>query len=335
MSAAALHRLRRGTPAADSPAASPGTPDAPAGGRVVCIMGPTASGKSELAEDVALALGGEVVSADSMQVYRGMDIGTAKLAPGSRRVPHHCIDVAEVGEAYSAALFQRDARAAFADIWGRGGTPVLCGGTWLYIRAALEEMHFAAEGQSDAAAHGRWADFACREGGRAAYDELCRLDPASANLIHPNNTRRVVRALEMHEAGESYAERKRRFREVRPWCESVKIALFVERDVLCARIDERVDAMFACGLADEVAGLVEGGLRDAITASQAIGYKEVLSALDGECTLDEAADAVKRATRRFAKRQMSWLRSDEQLTWLDATDGVDDALVSRALELIG
>ena len=304
-------------------------------GRVVCVQGPTASGKSELAEEIALAIGGEIVSADSMQVYRGMDIGTAKVPELERRVPYHCLDLADVGEPYSAALYQRDSRAAFSEIWGRGRTPVLCGGTGLYVDAALSELSFPAGEQAGNPVREKWERIASEQGVEYVHGELERLDPKSAALIHPNNVRRVIRALEMCEEGESYAERKSRFREVGEWCPSVRIALRLDREVLYRRIGERVDEMFERGLEEEVRGLLERGLAESVTASQAIGYKEVARAIRGECTIDEAREAVKQATRRYAKRQMSWLSGERNIVWIDADDGITGEVVSRALEAIG
>lgn len=301
---------------------------------VICIQGPTASGKSELAERLALRLDGEIVSADSMQVYIGMDIGTAKTPPTRRRVPYHCIDLLQPGEPYSAALYQRDARAAIEDIRSRGKRAIVCGGTGLYVRAALDDMSFAAGQQQDNDVRMRYERLLAEQGAACLHAELERRDPASAALIHPNNTRRVVRALEMLDRGESYAERKQRFKSVPAYYRSVRIALDVSRPVLYQRIDERVDAMFDAGLIEEVERLLACGFREGLTASQAIGYKEVVAALDGTCTLEEAREQIQRSTRRYAKRQLTWLRSDASIRWLAADGGVDDALVAAACDHI-
>ena len=303
-------------------------------GVVICIQGPTASGKSELAEELASRLDGEIVSADSMQVYRGMDVGTAKVPAASRAVPYHCIDILDPGEPYSASLFQRDAREAIEGIWSRGKEAVLCGGTWLYVRAVLEEMDFAAGELAGNEVRARYEGVAEREGPEALHRILEERDPESAAAIHPNNVRRVVRALEMNEEGESYAERKRRFKAISAHYPSVKLGLRISRELLYERIDDRVDEMFSHGLVEEVRGLLEAGFREGLTAPQAIGYKEVVASLDGECTLEEARDAIAQSTRRFAKRQMSWLRSDSSIHWIDADGGVDEAVVGGALECI-
>lgn len=301
--------------------------------KLVCIQGPTASGKSSLAEAVAHELGGEIVSADSMQIYRGMDIGTAKVPPGLRCVRYHCIDIREPGEEYSAALFQRDARAAIDDIRGRDCFPIVCGGTGLYVQAALDDMNFAS-GELKGESRLKYEKMLCERGKEALHRELRSVDPESARLIHPNNVRRIVRALEMHEEGESYAARKEAFSQIPEFLPSVRIALRVDRDALYDRIDRRVDEMVDAGLVDEVSGLIDRGFRDALTAAQAIGYKEIVCFLDGDLTLDEATDQIKQASRRYAKRQMSWLRRDDRNIWLDANEADADKLIDQALDLI-
>ena len=301
---------------------------------VICIQGPTCSGKSELADRLALLLDGEIVSADSMQVYRGMDIGTAKVPASERLVPYHCIDILEPGQAYSAALFQHDARASIEDIWARGKKAILCGGTGLYVRAVLDEMDFAPGEQQGNEIRAEYERLVKERGAQVAYDLLKQRDPASADLIHPNNTRRVVRALEMADEGESYAQRKLRFKSVPPHYPSVKIGLSVEREILYERINARVDSMFAKGLVEEVRNLLEAGFRDGLTAAQAIGYKEVVAALDGECSMGAAAAQIKQSTRRYAKRQFTWLKSDASIQWLDASGGITDTIVEQCLTLV-
>lgn len=298
---------------------------------LICIQGPTASGKSELAELVAQALSGEIISADSMQVYRGMDIGTAKVPPEMRHVRYHCLDLVNPGEPYSAALFQRDARCVIDSLVAAETPAILCGGTGFYVKAVLDEMDFAPGAQRENAVREKYQAYLDEHGAEALYALLQRADPQSAAAIHPHNAKRVIRALEMHEAGESYAERKAAFKHVAPHYPSVRFALSVERAVLYRRIDRRVDGMFAAGLVDEVRGLLAHGFRAGLTAPQAIGYKEVVSALDGTCSLDEASAQIKQATRRYAKRQLSWLRSDRGLIWLDATHASAKELCAQVL----
>lgn len=283
---------------------------------VIAVVGPTASGKSAVADLVAEALGSEVVSADAMQVYRGMDIGTAKTPVSERRVPLLLVDVADPTEPYSAALYQRDSRRAIDRLRAEGRVPVLCGGTGLYVRAALDEMEFP-RGEVDGAARQRYQDLAGKLGPEGVHALLAERDPESAALIHPHNVRRVVRALEMLDEGVSYARQSAGFSEPREHYPSLQFALMMDRARLYARIDARVDAMMRAGLLDEVRGLMDVGAADALTSRQAIGYKELIDALEGRCTIGEAVDLIKLRSRRYAKRQLSWFRRDPRITWLD------------------
>lgn len=301
---------------------------------VIAVMGCTASGKSALADALALRLGGEVVSADSMQVYRGMDIGTAKTPAAQRPVPYHCIDLVDPGQPYSAALFQRDSRAAIADIRSRGRVPVLCGGTFFYVRACLNSMDFAPGDQEGNPVRERYNALAQELGAQGIWELLNRLDPQSAAVVHPNNTVRVVRALEMHEAGESYAVRKEAFKGIGEAIPSIKIGLEWDTPRLYERINRRVDLMMEQGLVAEVEGLLKQGFREGLTAPAAIGYKEVVAALDGECSMDEAAEQIKMATRRYSKRQRSWLRGEAGLVGLRAQDKPLEQLLDESLQLI-
>ena len=298
---------------------------------VICIVGPTASGKSALAQQIAVRLGGEIVSADSMQVYRGMDIGTGKVPPDERAVPHHGLDLVDPGEAYSAALFQDHARTCFADIDARGKRALLCGGTGFYVRAAIDDYDFAEGEQVGNAVRDRYTAYAAEHGAHALWKLLAEADPASAAAIPENDVKRVVRAFEMLEAGESYAKRKDALARIEQFVPAVFVGLSVEPDELRRRICERVDEMVRQGLVEEVKGLLEAGFREGVTAPQAIGYKEIVAALDGRCSLDEALDQVKTATCRYAKRQRTWFRRDGRIRWIDANtlklcDMVDEAL---------
>lgn len=283
---------------------------------VIAVVGPTASGKSAVADLVAEALGSEVVSADAMQVYRGMDIGTAKTPVSERRVPLLLVDVADPTEPYSAALYQRDSRREIDRLRAEGRVPVLCGGTGLYVRAALDEMEFP-RGEVDGAARQRYQDLAGKLGPEGVHALLAERDSESAALIHPHNVRRVVRALEMLDEGVSYARQSAGFSEPREHYPSLQFALTMDRARLYARIDARVDAMMRAGLLDEVQGLMDAGAADALTSRQAIGYKELIDALEGRCTIGEAVDLIKLRSRRYAKRQLSWFRRDPRITWLD------------------
>ena len=300
---------------------------------VIAIVGPTAVGKSALAESIALELGGEIVSADAMQVYRGMDIGTAKPPVYDRRVPYHCLDLVDPGVAYSAALFQRDARAAIDDILGRGVLPVVCGGTGMYVRAALDDWEFPA-GERETPRRAELEALADELGTKGLHARLSDVDPAAAAQIHPNNVRRVIRALEMAEEGTSYAEQAGRFATRRSVFDTMFIGLTMERPALYARIDARVDGMVAAGLLREVESLIDAGYADALTATQAIGYKELVPVVLDGAPVEAAVEDIKRASRRYAKRQLTWFRADPRVIWLDVTGSSPAESAASALELI-
>ena len=302
---------------------------------VVCVVGPTASGKTDVAQLVACALDGEVVSADSMQVYRGMDIGTGKLPAAERVVPHWGFDLVDPGEAYSASLFQEYARACFKDIDARGKRSVLAGGTGFYVRAAIDDYRFPQGEQVDNPVRERWNAFLDAHGAEALWEELKSRDPESAQLIHPNNSKRVVRALEMLELdGVSYARQHEGLATMAQFVPAVFFGLAVDPEILKHRINRRVDLMAENGLVDEVKGLLDAGFEGACTARDAIGYKEIVAALRGECSLDDAIEAIKLATRRYAKRQRTWWRGDARVTWIDADDGDARRVADSILQMI-
>jgi tRNA dimethylallyltransferase len=294
---------------------------------VVAVVGPTASGKSDLAVALARVLGGEVVNADSMQLYRGMDVGTAKLGPAERGgVVHHLLDVWDVTQAASAADYQLRARAVIDELRAAGRTPVLVGGSGLYVRAVLDHLEFPG---TDPRVRARLEAELEQLGAGALHARLAGVDPAAALAILPSNGRRVVRALEVVEiTGAPFTATLPQQRDVYP---SVQIGLDVPRPVLDERIDARVDRMWAAGLVDEVRGLAERGLREGRTASRALGYAQVLRYLDGETTEDAAREETKRATRRFARRQDTWFRRDPRITWLPHET---PELLTRATALI-
>jgi tRNA dimethylallyltransferase len=294
---------------------------------VVAVVGPTASGKSDLGVALARALGGEVVNTDSMQLYRGMDIGTAKLTEAERGgIPHHLLDVWDVRETASVAEYQRLARAVVDDLRARGVTPVLVGGSGLYVRAVLDDLDFPG---TDEAVRARLEVELAEVGSGALHARLAELDPAAAAAILPSNGRRIVRALEVVEiTGGRFAATLPELRDVYP---SVQIGLDVPRPELDARIDLRVERMWDQGLVEEVRRLADEGLREGRTASRALGYAQVLRYLDGEWTQEQALAETQRATRRFARRQDTWFRRDPRITWIpyDAPD-----LLTRALATI-
>ncbi|MDD5807154.1 MAG: tRNA (adenosine(37)-N6)-dimethylallyltransferase MiaA [Eggerthellales bacterium] len=295
---------------------------------VVCIVGPTASGKTDVAQLVAKGLEslhggcGVVVSADSMQIYRGMDIGTGKIAPEEMVVDHFGLDICDPGQAYSAALFQEYARDVFSTQDNRGNTCVLAGGTGLYVRAAIDDYRFPKGDQVGNPTREKWQAFLDSHGAQELWNELHRVDPESAALIHANNSKRVIRAFEMLELeGTSYARQHAGFATMKQFVPACFFSLEVDPELLYARIDARVDRMFEQGLVDEVCRLIDAGFKSAVTARDAIGYKEVVWALDGQCSLHEAKEAIKQASRRYSKRQRSWWRSDERIVPVDANDG--------------
>jgi tRNA dimethylallyltransferase len=292
---------------------------------VVAVVGPTAVGKSELSIELAEALGGEVVNTDALQLYRGMDVGTAKVPPAERRgVPHHLLDVLEVTEAASVAEFQRWARDVVADCRSRGAVPVLVGGSALYTRAVLDRFEFPG---TDDRLRARWEARLAEEGPERLHRRLAEVDPEAAARILPSNGRRLVRALEVVElTGRPFTATLPRREYVD--AATVQIGLDCPRSVLDARIEARVRRMWDSGLVEEVRALEARGLRQGRTASTALGYRQVLDLLAGECTEQEALDATVAGTRRFARRQDSWYRKDPRITWVrwDAPDRVDRAL---------
>ena len=296
---------------------------------VISITGPTASGKSSLADEVASRLHTDVISADAMQVYVGMDIGTAKTPEPERRVPLRLVDIVSPSESYSAALYQHDARAIIDSLLSAGKPAILCGGTGLYLRAALDEMEFP-KGEVEGERRSRYQHMAEELGPEGLHALLREKDPASADQIHHTNVRRVDRALEMIDEGISYADQKAGFSTPRAHYDYVSFALTMDRDRLYKRIDDRVDIMMHQGLLDEVKGLVASGAADAITSRQAIGYKEIIDYLEGICSLADAVSLIKQRSRRYAKRQLSWCRRDDRTIWLD----MDQLSTNQAADFI-
>ena len=286
--------------------------------KVLVITGPTATGKTALSVALAKQLNGEVISADSMQVYRGMDIGTAKVTPGEMQgVPHHLLDVAEPWESYSGARWVEAAAAAAEDIFRRGKLPIIAGGTNLYIDSLLSGRDFAEHSGNSALRDSLSAEFD-RVGGEAFREQLRAVDPERAEKLHPSDKKRLVRAMEVYRlTGETITAHDLRTQRLPKRWDSLRVALsFENREDLYARIDLRVDEMLAQGLFDEVRRLLDGGLAPDCTAMQAIGYKEVVSCLSGSGTAEEAAAAIQQNSRRYAKRQLTWLRRDPALLWI-------------------
>ena len=303
------------------PRPSPRPVDAP----IVALVGATASGKTGLSLDLAERLGGEVVNTDAMQVYRGMDIGTAKLPEAERRgIPHHLLDLMEVTEPATVALFQGWARAAIDDIRGRAATPVLVGGSALYTRAIVDRFEFP--GTDDSLRRELEAELE-RVGSRALHDRLAGVDPEAAAQITPDNGRRVVRALEVVAlTGRPYSASLPTLEYADPL--TVQVGVDIDRPTLDERIARRVEEMFAGGFVEEVEALLAPGLGEGRTANRAIGYREVIGFLAGDRSLAEAMEQTTVATRRFARRQDSWFRKDPRIVWVsyDDPDRVDKAV---------
>lgn len=290
--------------------------------RMICIAGPTASGKTDLAVALALALDGEIISCDSMQVYRRMDIGTAKPSWDERRgVPHYMLDVAEPDEPMSVGKFVAMAAPLVEEILARGKTVILAGGTGLYLDALVRGNAFAPTPST-----GRRAllqERARREGVEPLLAELRAVDPASAARLHPSDEKRIIRALEVYqETGKTLTQHNEETRAVPPKYTPCWLGLdFTDRQELYRRIDLRVDRMLRQGLLEEIRSLLAEGVPPDSTALQAIGYKEFLAALAGTCTVEAAEEEVKKASRRYAKRQLTWFRRNDAIHWLHRESG--------------
>jgi tRNA dimethylallyltransferase len=290
---------------------------------ILCLAGPTASGKSALAMLAARELGGEVVCMDSMQVYRRMDIGTAKPTSEEQRlIPHHMLDVAEPGDAFSVAEYAAGAGETIQGILSRGKLPVLCGGTGLYLRALSKKMDFGGA-PADLALREKYQQFARERGAMELHTLLEQKDPQSAARLHPNDLRRVIRALEVQElTGQPFSAQEMPGDEEGPF----DIRLFAiawHREELYRRVEARVGRMLAEGLAEEVRGLLDSGVKPESQSMQGLGYKELVPCLQGETTLEDAAEKIARRTRNYAKRQLTWFRADKRIHWLPSEAGGD------------
>ncbi|MDB1088839.1 tRNA (adenosine(37)-N6)-dimethylallyltransferase MiaA [Streptomyces sp. ACA25] len=296
---------------------------------VIAVVGATAAGKSDLGAALAGRLGSEVINADSMQLYRGMDIGTAKLPAAERRgVPHRLLDVLDVTETASVAEYQRLARAEIDRLLADNRVPVLVGGSGLYIRGAVDRLEFPG---TDPRVRARLEEQLSEDGSGALHTRLAAADPRAAAAILPSNGRRIVRALEVIEiTGRPFSAHLPAPGEEQSVHPTLFLGIEVGRPELDARIAARVDAMWEAGLVDEVRALERAGLREGRTASRALGYQQVLAALAGECTDDEARAETVRATKRFARRQESWFRRDRRVLWLDGSEGAREQLEKHA-----
>lgn len=285
---------------------------------LIILTGPTAVGKTALSIALAKAVGGEIISADSMQVYRHMDIGSAKITPEEMEgVPHHLINVLEPTQEFNVVVFQQMARQAAAEIYGRGHIPILVGGTGFYIQALVYDIDFT-ENDEDSALRRSLEELARREGADALFERLRAVDPESCASIHANNVKRVIRAIEFYEkTGKKIsAHNEEQRRHASPY----QFAYFVLNDVrerVYQKIDERVDLMMARGLLEEVRALQALGCHSGMVSMQGLGYKQILSHLEGEISLEEAVYLTKRDTRHFAKRQLTWFRREKEVIWVE------------------
>lgn len=299
---------------------------------LIVVAGPTASGKTRLAIDIAKAVGGEIVSADSMQTYKYMDIGSAKPTAEERsEVKHHLIDFLEPDAEFSVADYTDMAHGVISDIAARGKMPVMCGGTGLYINSVVNDVTFG-ETKTDYEMRSELQKYADENGNEALLELLREVDPVSAQRLHPNNVRRVIRAIEFYRlTGETISAHQEMTKQTEGRYSAVMFCIKWDREALYERINKRVDIMLRDGLSDEVKRLVDMGYTKALNSMKAIGYKELIDYFNGECSYEDAVELIKQSSRRYAKRQLTWFRRDERIHWLDSTGNP----LEEALEILG
>lgn len=286
---------------------------------IIAVAGPTAAGKTEFAIQIAKAIDGEVVSCDSMQLYKYMDIGSAKPTPEQMaEVPHHLVDLIDPRDEFSVAKYQKLAKDAIDNIFVRGKIPVICGGTGLYLESLVYDLDFAAE-PGDASVRDKYYNIAEEEGSEALFEILKEKDPEAASRIHPNNIKRVVRALEAFDSGKPVEDINTMPQKTKDYRVTL-IGIARDREELYDRINRRVDALMDAGLLDEVKMLTDMGLTFDDISMKGIGYKELICYLSGEYDLDEAVRLIKRNTRHFAKRQMTWFRRYDDMKWFNVSE---------------
>ena len=286
--------------------------------KLIILTGPTAVGKTKLSIALAKAIDGEIISADSMQVYKKMDIGSAKITPDEMAgVPHFLVDIISPSEAFNVVTFQQKAKQAMADIYSRGKIPIIVGGTGFYIQAILNDIEFD-ENEQSTKIREKYERLLQEQGEDVLHQELAKVDEQAAAEIHPNNSKRVIRALEYFEqTGQKISKHNQEQRAKQSPYDFRYFVLNDDRERLYARIDERVDKMIANGLVDEVKGLHEDGYTKDMVSMQGLGYKEILKYLDGECSLEDAVYRIKRDTRHFAKRQITWFKRERDVIWVN------------------
>lgn len=303
---------------------------------IIVLTGPTAVGKTDISLQLAAVTNGEIISADSMQVYKSMDIGTAKILPQERNgIPHYMIDEFEPDDEFNVFIFQKKVKKYIQDIHSRGKLPILVGGTGFYIQAVLYDISFTENPQNDHYRQ-RLQREAEEKGTHYLHERLRQVDLESAEAIHENNVKRVIRALEYYEfTGEKFSAHNERERKRSSPYDFLYVVLTMDRQRLYERIDQRVDQMMEAGLADEVKGLLDRGYKRKLVSMQGLGYKEIAAALEHECTMEEAVYRLKRDTRHFAKRQMTWFRREREVVMLDkgnyeATEDIIESILQLA-----
>ena len=302
---------------------------------LIVIGGPTACGKTGFSIKLAKEIGGEIISADSMQVYRYMDIGTAKVTPEEADgVPHYLIDEFDPDEEYNVMLFQQKAKAYMEEIWAKGKTPILVGGTGFYINALLYDNDFT-ETENDTSYREECYKLAQEQGPEVLFERLKKVDPEYAAIMHANNVKRVTRALEYHYlTGQKFSEHNAEQKEKETPYDAAVIILNMDREKLYERIELRIDIMMQEGLLEEVKGLLDKGYTPDLVSMQGIGYKEFISYFNGECTLEEAVTQLKTNTRRFAKRQLTWFRRQIEGLWVDLSKSTGEEAMESVLEYL-
>ncbi len=305
---------------------------------LIILTGPTAVGKTKLSIALAKAVNGEIISADSMQVYKRMTIGTAKILPEEMQgVPHHLIDILEPEEEFNVVLFARLAKQAMEQCWKNGKIPILVGGTGFYIQAVLYDIDFT-ENDDDKSYREELERIAAEQGAEVLHEKLKLVDAKAAEEIHPNNVKRVIRALEFFEksGGQKISEHNEEQKQKESPYNFAYFVLNDDRDVVYERINQRVDIMLKQGLVDEVKALLSDGISPSAVSMQGLGYKEIVAYLQGECTLEEAVYILKRDTRHFAKRQITWFKREEDVIWLNRPEfhQSEEEILTQMLEVI-
>ena len=303
---------------------------------LIILTGPTAVGKTKLSIALAKAVNGEIISADSMQVYKNMTIGTAKILPEEMDgVKHHLIDILEPEEEFNVVLFAKLAKQAMEHCWSQGKIPILVGGTGFYIQAVLYDIDFT-ENDDDKSYREELEQLAKEQGAEVLHERLKTIDAKAAEEIHPNNVKRVIRALELFEksGGQKISEHNEEQKQKESPYNFAYFVLNDNRDVVYERINHRVDLMLEQGLVSEVKSLLAAGVPTTAVSMQGLGYKEIVAYLNGECTLDEAVYVLKRDTRHFAKRQITWFKREEDVIWLNRPDynGKDEEILAEMLK---